>query len=259
MMYILRMRPPKYLGVYSFAPVKADGPRKTLFFVWELASQEYAVQQLDKALQPMSTPERVSAADFAARFRSEPSILAMPMTMLDIRHLADGPPAQVSAPDAQAPDPEDARLRALEATRKAKQIEISLRESFRKALLRLKRPRERQAAILALEQLAASRENIIPTHKHMFRDFGVKLRKSSQPELALLFGKRVLELAPEDDHAHFNLARILCALKFYDEAAAHIHMAMRLDADETLYPRMLAQINKEKQLRPGKSRPLRAR
>ncbi len=259
MMYILRMRPPKYLGVYSFASVKADGPRKTLFFVWELASQEYAVQQLDKAFQPMSTPERVSAADFAARFRSEPTILAMPVTMLDIRHLADGPQPQVSAPGQHDPDLEDARVRALEAARRAKQIESGLRESFRKALLRLKRPRERQAAILALEQLAASRENIMPTHKHMFRDFGVKLRKSSQPELALLFGKRVLELAPEDDHAHFNLARILCALKFYDEAAAHIHMAMRLDADETLYPRMLAQISKEKQLRPDKSHPLRAR
>lgn len=259
MMYISGMRPPKYLGVYSFASAKADGPRKALFFVWELAPQDYAVQQLDKAFQPMSTPERVSAADFAARFRSEPSILAMPMTMLDFRPAADRSQTPIPAPAPQAPDPEDARLRALEAARRAKQIEIGLRESFRKALLRLKRPRERQAAILALEQLAASRENIMPIHKHMFRDFGVKLRKNSQHELALLFGKRVLEMAPEDDHAHFNLARILCALQFYDEAAAHIHTAMRLDAHEVLYPRMLARISKEKQLRPGKSRPLRAR
>lgn len=258
-MYILRMRPPKYLGVYSFASPKAGDPRKALFFVWELASQDYAVQQLDKAFQPVSTPERVSAADFAAHFRSEPSILAMPMTMLDIRHLAERPQPRIPAPGPQAPEPDDSRLGALEAARRAKHVEIGLRESFRKALLRLKRPRERQAAILALEQLAASRENIMPIHKHMFRDFGAKLRKNSQPELALLFGKRVLELAPEDDHAHFNLARILCALKFYDEAAAHIHTAMRLDADEVLYPRMLAQISKEKQLRPGKSRPLRAR
>lgn len=253
------MRPPKYLGVYSFASAKADGPRKALFFIWELAPQEYAVQQLDKAFQPTGMPERVSAAYFADHFRSEPSILAMPMTTLDIRLLGDRPEAAVPAPRPSALDLDDARLRTLEAARTAKQIESSLRESFRKALLRLKRPRERQAAILALEQLAASTENIVPSHKHMFRDFGAKLRKSSQPELALLFGKRVLELSPEDDHAHFNLARILCALKFYDEAAAHIHTAMRLDADEILYQRMLAHISKEKQLRPGKSRPLRAR
>lgn len=259
MMYILRMRPPKYLGVYSFASVTADGSRKALFFVWELASQDYAAQRLDRALQPVSPPERVSAADFAARFRSEPSILAMPMTVPDVPPLADGPHVRIPAPAPRAPDPEEARFRALEAARSAKQVEIGLRESFRKALLRLKRPRERQAAILALEQLAASRENILPTHKHMFRDFGAKLRKNSQPELALLFGERVLELAPEDDHAHFNLARILCALQAYDEAAAHIRTAMRLDADEILYPRMLARISKEKQLRPGRRRPLRVR
>ena len=93
----------------------------------------------------------------------------------------------------------------------------------------------------------------------MFRDFGAKLRKTAMPDLALLFGKRALELAPEDDHAHFNLARILCAMGAYDEAAAHIHTAMRLDAREALYPRMLAHIRKEKQLRPGKNRPRRTR
>lgn len=90
------MRPPKYLGVYSFASAKADGPRKALFFIWELAPQEYAVQQLDKAFQPTGMPERVSAAYFADHFRSEPSILAMPMTTLDIRLLGDRPEARGS-------------------------------------------------------------------------------------------------------------------------------------------------------------------
>ena len=55
-----------------------------------------------------------------------------------------------------------------------KQVEISLRR-FPQGLLRLKRPQERQAAITALE-LASATENISPAHKHMFRDFGAKLR-----------------------------------------------------------------------------------
>ena len=185
----------------------------------------------------------------------------MPMTMLDVRALADLPDAHAAAPApaAEAPELDDELLRHLDTARRTKQVEISLRESFRKALLRLKRPRERQAAITALEQLASATENISPAHKHMFRDFGAKLRKNAMPDLALCFGKRVLELSPEDDHAHFNLARILCAMGAYDEAAEHVRTAMRLDAREAVYPRMLAHISKEKQLRPGKNRPRRPR
>lgn len=247
------MRPPKYLGVYSQSLTKADGSHKTFFFVWELAEADYAVQRLDSAFQPREKARRVSAARFAAYFRAEPSILAMPVTMPDVRALADLPAAPApDAPAAKAPEVDDALLRRLESARRAKQTEVTLRENFRKALLRLKRPRERQAAVTALEQMAAATENIAPVHKHMFRDFGAKLRKTAMPDLALLFGRRALALAPEDDHAHFNLARILCALGAYDEAAEHIRIAMRLDAGEAIYPRMLAHIKKEKQLRPGK-------
>ncbi|MGE9986234.1 tetratricopeptide repeat protein [Desulfovibrio sp. SGI.169] len=254
------MRPPKYLGVYSQPLTKADGPRKMFFFVWELAEGDYAVQRLDSAFQPREKARRVSAARFAAYFRAESAILAMPMTMLDVRALAGFSAAPApAAPASRIPKVDDILLRRLENARRAKQTEVTLRENFRKALLRLKRPRERQAAIAALEQMATATENISPVHKHMFRDFGAKLRKTAMPDLALLFGRRALDLAPEDDHAHFNLARILCALGAYDEAAEHIRTAMRLDAREAIYPRMLAHIRKEKQLRLGTNRPRQRR
>ncbi|WP_291440788.1 tetratricopeptide repeat protein, partial [Desulfovibrio sp.] len=140
-----------------------------------------------------------------------------------------------------------------EATRKAKMTESKLRETFRQALLRLKRPRERQGALKALEQLAETTENICTAHKHMFRDFGVRLRQSAHPDLALLFSRKVVELAPEDDHAHFNLARILCMLGQYDDAAAHIRTAMSMNSDKSLYFRMLVYIRKEKLQNRGRS------
>jgi len=137
----------------------------------------------------------------------------------------------------------------LEAARKAKVVESKLRETFRQTLLRLKRPRERKAALLALEQLAQTKDGIIPAHKHMFRDFGVRLRQNSQPDLALLFTRKALELAPEDDHAHFNLARILCSLGLYDEAAAHIGTALSMSSGEPLYFKLLEHIRELKQAR----------
>ena len=109
--------------------------------------------------------------------------------------------------------------------------------------------RERKAALLALEQLAHTKEGITPSHKHMFRDFGVRLRQNSQPDLALLFTRKAVELAPEDDHAHFNLARILCSLGMYDEAAAHVATALSVSSEEPLYFKLLEHIRELKQAR----------
>lgn len=283
-MYIFVMRTPKYLGVYSHGSHVADGLRKTLFFAWE-TSTGFAVQQLNKAFRPTAAPKRINIEYFTAHFSVESSILAMPLTALDERILEPEPAQQkpatavpdtslkasglTSAKDApnkmpatSAKTPEKAAGAKTQAPEEAppdeskrrflvKQTELRLRESFRQAVLRLKRPRDRQAALTALEHLASASDDIAPEHKHAFRDFGVRLRKDSKPDLARLFSQRVLDLAPDDDHAHFNLARVLCALKLYDEAANHIHTAIRLAPDETIYTRMLAHISKEKQRRPG--------
>lgn len=149
------------------------------------------------------------------------------------------------APATETPAAEPRRAYDLEAVRKARVTESRLRETFRQTLLRLKRPRERKAALAALKKLAETTEDILPLHKHMFRDFGVRLRQNSLPDLALLFSRKTVELSPEDDHAHFNLARILCSLGMYDEAAAHVRTAMSM-GEEPVYFKMLVHIRKEK-------------
>ncbi len=437
------MRRSKFSGVYSFSTDWTENRRKNHYFVWELPDGAFAVQELNKAFQPLAEPERISARSFAKNFRAEPEILAMPVTTPDLSHFENkekaassadavqqavstgaagadssgiSPPlSQNSAASAARPnaatavaaaaqgasqaapqvgaqtlgqsaakvaaqiqprgamasareagksagtianaaqraaapgkdaasfnqpgDPATAvaakhgaqRLQAapktssqplrmvvadedqglafqkmpappskgapaastlgqgasaqtagnkvsvvdadrgallpllgsspaptsspmsLEAMRKAKMTESRLRETFRQTLLRLRRPRERQAALSALEQLAGSTEDICTMHKHMFRDFGVRLRQSSQPALALLFSRKVVELAPDDDHAHFNLARILCLLGQFDEAAAHIRAAMTMGGEEPTYFRMLVHIRKEKMQNQGQS------
>lgn len=430
------MRRSKFSGVYSFSTDWTENRRKNHYFVWELPDGAFAVQELNKAFQPLAEPERISARSFAKNFRAEPEILAMPVTTPDLSHfenkekaasstdavqqavstgaelsgispsLSQNSAASAARPNAvaaaaqgatqaapqaaaqalgqsaakvptqiqprgamasardagksattganagqraatpgkdaasfsQPGDPATAvaakhgaqRLQAtpktssqqlrmvvagedqgpafqkmpappskgapavssalsqgtsragnkislaeldrdaklplpgsspapasspmsLEAMRKAKMTESRLRETFRQTLLRLRRPRERQAALSALEQLAGSTEDICTMHKHMFRDFGVRLRQSSQPALALLFSRKVVELAPDDDHAHFNLARILCLLGQFDEAAAHIRAAMTMGGEEPTYFRMLVHIRKEKMQNQGQS------
>ena len=281
------MRSSKFIGVYTTA---ASARRKQHYFVWELSDGTYAVQELDAAFTPVAEARLVEANTFSGIFRSEPSLLVMPVVLPDFtnlkpfaigQHMVKAPgqtkrleattffrrePAHAESsqadgqaspqPTSQSPalDKQAAAVRSyaeavlahrafdLEAARKAKVLETHLRETFRQTLLRLKRPRERKAAMLALEKIAGTTEGIVPSHKHMFRDFGVRLRQNFQPALALLFNRKAVELAPEDDHARFNLARILCALGQYDEAAEHIRVAMDMDKKEPLYEKMLAHI-----------------
>lgn len=297
-MYILGMRRSKFSGVYSFSATWTENRSKTYYFVWELPDGAFAVQELNAAFQPVSEVERISAKSFSRNFAAEPNILAMPMITPDLSHFELAPSAhsteissfqtaaspssltlisgkQTDAPTKQRssngrlPDsvevappppapPAVPKAYDLEAARKAKAVESQLRETFRQTLLRLKRPRERKAALLALEQMANATEGITPSHKHMFRDFGVRLRQNSQPDLALRFSRKAVELAPEDDHAHFNLARILCSLGMYDEAAAHISTALSMAGDEPLYFKLLTHIRELKQKR-GASQTTRPR
>lgn len=262
------MRQPRYLGVYSRrsgnrAGSATGGPavvaaRGALFFVWELSATDCAIQELDSAFQPCGPARRVAMARLHADFQLEPSILVAPVTLPVLAPDAGPDQTDGGTGRRRAAELNDDTLRALEAARRARQVETDLRGSFRKALRGLNRPREREAALLALEQLAAATEGIAPVHKHMFRDFGVELRKKSLPELALRCGMRVLELAPGDDHAHFNLARILCLLGAYDEAEAHVETAMRLDQVEPVYPRLLAHIRRERRGAAGPSAGSRA-
>lgn len=233
------MRNPKFLGVFS----KNNGARRgkarpPFYFVWELDNASYAVQELDKSFAPIGSPSLYPAWQVQAEFHIEPSLLVAPVSTPDL--------AKIKLPGKKTPvAADDGAMAELEKQRKARQVENDMRDDFGKAIRALKRTRDRKGAIAALEKMAVAREGIVPAHKHMFRDFGVSLRKKSMPDLALLFAKRTVELAPNDDHAHFNIARILSILGLYDEARAHLKRAISLDASESVYNKLDTYIQNE--------------
>lgn len=238
------MRNPKYLGVYSGRSVgrSADGKSvKRFYFVWDLENACYAAQALDNSFSPVEKPRLLSQAQLKASLKLEPGILAAPLSTPDFRRIQTPPPVR-----AEATELTDASILELEKARKAKQIEMDMRNNFDKALRALSRPRDRKGALAAISQIAETTEGIGPVHKHMFRDFGVSLRKKSLPELALKCAKRTLELSPNDDHAHFNMARLLSILGLYDQAEAHLNTAIKIDRNEKIYFKMLKWLRDER-------------
>lgn len=207
-----------------------------MYFVWQLPDGNYAVQELDPALSPRGRAVAVSASRFDRTYQPEPSILAAPVTTPDFRQIRPSAPKMAELTDDT--------LAQLEKARRAKQVETDLRDSFAKALRALSRPRDRKGALAAIERIAATKQGIVPEHKHMFRDFGVTLRKKSLPELSLQCARRAVELAPNDDHARFNLARILGMLGKYDAAADQLGIARKLEPREDVYARLARHLEK---------------
>lgn len=236
------MRNPKFLGVYSLK-VPARGKQKPRFFVWQLPDGDYAIQELDAAMTQHGPARAVAAADLDRAFKAEPAILAAPVTTPDFRPLAKNRETAAKV----AGEVSDEALASLEQARKARQLENDLRDKFAKAMRALSRPQDRKNALAVLGRIAAMREGIEPSHRHMFRDFGVALRKKSLPDLAVACARRVVALAPQDDHARFNLARNLGQAGKYDEAEAQLGAARKLDPNEKIYDRMAAHLAKERQ------------
>lgn len=234
------MRNPKFMGVYSLKTATRSGV-KPKFFIWELPDGSYAAQELDAAMLQRGKARGIPRDGLDKAFVFEPSILAAPVTTPDFRPLIKTP-----APAAGAGEADDATLAQLERARKAKQLEADLRDNFERAIRSLGRQRERKGALAAIERIAATRDGIEPEHKFMFRDFGVALRQKKLHELAIACARRAVELSPHDDHARFNLARVLGLAGNYDEAENQLKAARKLDPNEKIYSRMAMYLRKQR-------------
>ena len=240
------MRNPKFLGVYSLRTASANG-QKPKFFVWLLPDGNYAIQELDASLSQRGPARGISSAGLEKAFKAEPSILAAPITTPDFRPLMPTPrQPQPRQADGAAPLESAAKTEPEEDSHNAIRMEAVLRENFARALSAVKRPKDKDGALTLMERIIRTQQGIEPVHKHMFRDFGVALRKRSLLKLALLSAQRAVILAPRDDHARFNLARILGMLGRYQEAEAQLATARRLDPNETVYDRLASYLEKER-------------
>lgn len=212
------------------------------FFIWQLPDGNYAAQELDSAFTQRGLARSIPAHGLEKAFVFEPGILAAPVTTPDFRPLVkNAPPTETVA---------DATLSSLERARKAKQLETDLRDAFDKAMRAIGRPKDRKGGLAAIERIAKTKEGIEPSHKFMFRDFGVALRKKRLNDLALLCARRAVALSPEDDHARFNLARILGMTGNYEEAQAQLGAARKLDPSERIYDRLAKYLEKENDKTP---------
>ncbi len=205
----------KFLGVYSRSTPNGV---KTYYFAWT-KNNLYSVQKLDRAFNPVDLLRTIDGMSFQSMFTFEPGMKQIPSARRGV----------------------SSKTR-LEEILNPENIESTMREQFRKAMVRMRRQNAQESAVLALKNLAEVEEGIVPEHKHMFSDFGAQLRKGNHLEEALAFCKRTLTLSPTDDHAHFNAARVLMDMGNYDDAEQHLLTAQIINPENNVHDKALKHI-----------------
>ncbi|MBG3878330.1 tetratricopeptide repeat protein [Desulfovibrio oxamicus] len=242
-----------------------NAARKRYWFVWEHDAGGYVVQPLSASMEPTGERRAVSTAELARSYAFEPDILAVPIRTAPMAaaygereeagrgvasaRAASGwkdtvsPAGQATPAKLASPASDGPRTSGMAAGRDAvrrsgdiaghevgAQTERALRADFATALAQLRRG-ERDRAVRALERLAETPGEFVPAHRHMFTDFGINLRKSKLPRVAIRHHLRALDLSPDDSHVHFNIARAYYDMGDMDRAERHLRASLDLTPD----------------------------
>ncbi len=243
-----------FKGVYSSVDPRQTGrpgmgapgrnaARRRYWFVWEHDAGGYVVQPLSASMEPTGERRAISTAELAKGYAFEPDVLAVPVRPgLTAMQGARGGPGGSGGKKQQDPAPGDApsgMAAGRDANRRSgdiaghevgAQTERSLRADFAIALAQLRRG-DRDRAVRALERLAEAPGEFVPAHRHMFTDFGINLRKSKLPRIAIRHHLRALDLSPDDSHVHFNIARTYYDMGDTERAEQHLRESLELTPD----------------------------
>ncbi len=243
-----------FKGVYSSVDPRQTGrpgmgapgrnaARRRYWFVWEHDAGGYVVQPLSASMEPTGERRAISTAELAKGYAFEPDVLAVPVRPgLTAMQAARGGSGGSGGKKQQDPAPGDApsgMAAGRDANRRSgdiaghevgAQTERSLRADFAIALAQLRRG-DRDRAVRALERLAEAPGEFVPAHRHMFTDFGINLRKSKLPRIAIRHHLRALDLSPDDSHVHFNIARTYYDMGDTERAEQHLRESLELTPD----------------------------
>ncbi|OIO00666.1 MAG: hypothetical protein AUJ49_09460 [Desulfovibrionaceae bacterium CG1_02_65_16] len=81
-------------------------------------------------------------------------------------------------------------------------------------------------------------------HKHLFNEFGIRLRMSGMYDEALSYYARALALAPDDENLHYNMARAAFGKGEAGPTAQHLAECLRLNANHQEALQFLAYIGR---------------
>jgi tetratricopeptide (TPR) repeat protein len=103
----------------------------------------------------------------------------------------------------------------------------------------------KESALEVFEKIMSLEMSFSPRHKHMFNDFGMRLRKGGMFEQALqYYEKAAAQLKGDDENLYFNIGRANYDLKHYREAGEWLRKALSVNPGFAEAKKFLAGIDK---------------
>lgn len=215
-------------GVFSTQEIRKVGTgtttrktvQKTFWFV-EQKGDEIECQPLNSNYVPSGPKRKISMDELIAKFSPEPEFYQMSVfpKMKEMEKAVNNGDSHREKGETFAAE--------LEYSRALKVDEENVRANFGIGLTYMERG-ELEKAENIFERLVKLEGAFEQEHKHLFNEFGINLRKSKMLTQAVEYYQRALQLSPNDENLHTNLARALLETKDIEGCLEHIYKALDL-------------------------------
>ncbi len=183
---------------------------------------------LTNSLEPDGEPCIISHAELDKEYGHEPGLSAL-MTEDTLSRMVEHlhtvlPVQEPDLPDDWGEATEDG------VPANDEEVERAARADFAVALTSLRRG-DLDHAVHLFNRLVGEDRQHPREHRHMFTEFGINLRKSGLPDMAVKHHEYALGLNPSDDHIHFNIARAYYDMGKVQKALSHLDESLKLNPD----------------------------
>jgi tetratricopeptide (TPR) repeat protein len=195
-------------GVFSSQEVKRVGTgtttrktiQKTFWFCIEGDDEEIEVQPLNVNYVPSGPKKKISKDDFLARFSPEPEMYVTNV-FPKMRELN-----KTIARAERYRSNKEYYSAEMEFNNALQVDEENVRANFGLGITYLERGESGKANNI-FERLVKLDAAFQEEHKHLFNEFGINLRKNKMIDQAITYYARAEELAVQDEHLFYNMAR----------------------------------------------------
>ena len=220
----------KINGVFSSQEVRKVGTgtttrktiQKTFWFCIELEGDQLEVQPLNPNYVPSGPKKMITKEQFFSAFSPEPEmyVSAVYPKMRELNKT-------IARADRHREKGEHYSAE-MEYGSALKVDEENVRANFGLGITYLERGEGGKAENI-FERLVRLDAAFEEEHKHLFNEFGIKLRKNKMIEQAVTYYERAMELCPEDEHLFYNLARAYLEDKKLDKAVEFLLKSLALN------------------------------
>ncbi len=201
---------------------KKKTTHQLLFYAQEIDKEQVVIQPINKNFVPSGPKSIVPKEEFLAKFVPEPDIYINSVYPA-IRNLN-----KTIARGERHRKRKEYYSAEYEFKNALRIDEENIRATFGLGLTYLDRG-EKDKAKLVFKRLYSLNATFEREHKHLFNEFGIKLRKNKMYKEALRYYLKAYKLEKMDEHLFFNIARVLYELGKYKSAMKFIKKGLNIN------------------------------